>query len=51
MFERAAVFSAFLVFIGFYTASTKFFQFTGLKAEPPIAVFQEMFPPIDTSDN
>ena len=51
MFERAAFFSALLVFAGFYSASIEFFQFTGLQFESPIIVFKEMFPPIDTSDN
>ena len=51
MFERAAICSALLVFAGFCSASVKFFQFTGLQAESPVIVFQEMFPPINTSDN
>lgn len=50
MFEKAAFFSAILVFSGFCIAGAKFFQFTGLETESPIVVFQEMFPPIDTSD-
>ncbi|VEP17486.1 conserved hypothetical protein [Hyella patelloides LEGE 07179] len=50
MFERAAIFSAFLVLIGFGASGVKFLQFTGLEAEPPLAIFQEMFPPIDTTN-
>lgn len=50
MFERAAFFSAILVFSGFCFAGIKFFQFIGLETESPVIVFQEMFPPIDTTD-
>ena len=51
MFEKAAFFSAVLVFAIFGYASVKFFQFTGLETESPVVVFKEMFPPIDTTDN
>ena len=50
MFERAAIFSALLLLTFFSIASLKFLQFTGLETESPVEVIQEIFPPIDTSD-
>lgn len=47
MFERAAIFSAFLVFICFCVGFNKFYQFIGLQPESPIKVVKEIFSAID----
>lgn len=47
MFERAAIFSAFFVFICFCIGFNKFYQFIGLPTESPIEVVKEIFSVID----
>ena len=47
MFERAAIFSAFLVFISFCLGFNKFCQFIGLQPESPLEVVREIFSVID----
>ena len=47
MFERAAIFSAFLVFIVFFVGFNKFYQFMGLQPESSLEVVKEIFSVID----
>lgn len=47
MFERAAIFSAFIVFISFCIGFNKFYQFIGLPPESPVEVVKEIFSVID----
>jgi hypothetical protein len=50
MFERAAIFSAVFALTSFYFASIRLLQFTGLKAESPIAVIKEMLPFVNATN-
>lgn len=43
MFEKAAIFSAVLMFAGFSAATIKFCQMSEWEVESPVAVIKEIF--------